>query len=266
MKFLYKLFGGNVDDAIEIFKNIPWSKIQSLTSQDQELIDIYKKLFILQNEHKSSLDDKQISLVKLYLKTIIKKLPKDIVDKLSRELSEKTDIRSDKEESKPIVPELKSIDLVISKQCIENIDCKKIFNEIPWKLLPTLKKDDPIIKETLEKLNNLKQNYIELFDQNSQQLINLYIKILSKKIDLPIISIKENQTIDKKIDQQYCKPTYINGNEYYCIGTNIESDNDTLRCVYNSNKIVKKDINNIDLDPYCQNNISYKSRFQQASI
>jgi len=269
MNFIYKLFGGVNSDPIQIFNSIQWSKINSLGSDDSELLDIYKKLNILQNYHKSSLNDKQISLIKLYLKTIVKKLPKDVVEQVSREISEQKDSIKKEEvvvepmTDRPILPELKSVEMVISKKCNENIDCKKIYNEIDWKLVPALKKEDSKTKETLDKLQYLKTNFIDSFDQNSQQLIHLYIKILSKKLDIPV-SITES--IHKKVGKKYCKPFYLNGNEYHCIGTNIESENDSSRCVYNSNKIVNKDFNNIDLDPFCQNNREYRSKFLQASI
>ena len=262
MNFIYKLFGKGIDDPIEIFKNIPWSKINSFRSDDTELSDIYKKLYILQNEHTSSLDTKQISLVKLYFKNITKKLPKDIIDKIQKELSDKNEINPSIE--KAIIPELKSIEPIISKECNENLDCKKIYNDIEWKLLSAFKKDNPKTKETLEKLKYLKDNFIDSFDTNSQQLINLYIKILSKKLDLT--TEPKKKFIETDMSNKYCKPFYLDRNDYNCIGTSILSDNDTEKCVLNPNKKIKRNINNIDLDSFCQNNPDYKSKFPQVSL
>jgi hypothetical protein len=273
MNYIYKLFGGDATDPLEIFKNIPWSKINSLTADSPELTDIFKKLYNLQTVHHLSLDQKQLSLVSLYLKTITKKLPKDMIDKLKAELAQQVlskpaEVAPSKPAEVAVLPELKSIEPLMSEVCNRNRECKNEFNGIDWKLLPTLKKEDPKTKETLDQLEHLKSNFLNSFDKNTQQLVNLYIKILRKRLDLTI----ETPQTQKKVStntialNKYCKPFYLDGNRFNCIGTSVGSDDDKLRCVFNPNKVVNNNINNMDLDTHCENNPDYKSKYLQASI
>jgi hypothetical protein len=286
MNYLYKLlFGGESSDPYELYNSIPWGKINSLSMEDAELLDIYKKLYILHNKYKLSLKSNELSLLLLYFKKLSNKLPKDVIDKIQTEVAQeakpevaspakaavstptKAEVSTPTKAEVAIVPELKSIQPVMSDICNKDTQCKTEFNKIDWKLITTLKKEDPKTKETLDQLEHLKKNFISSFDSNTQQLIKLYIKILRKKLDLTTETKPEIiQTLLSGNINKYCKPFYLDGNSYSCIGTSILSDNDTEKCVYNPNKIVKRNINIIDLDPNCENNIQYKSPFPQAKI
>jgi hypothetical protein len=78
---------------------------------------------------------------------------------------------------------------------------------------------------------------------------------------MPVSDKKQIVAIDTSSSNKYCKPFYLDGNRYHCIRTSLESDNDMERCIYTPNKI-----SNIDLDPFCQNNTDYKSKFPQLLI
>ena len=277
MNFIYKLFGGGESD--DIYNSIPWKEINSISISDPRINEIYKKLVLLSTKYKSDLTPQQSPLVMLYKKSLAKKLSPEIVEKLTAEAAAPP--------AEPViearsVPEISSLNPILSPVCNLDRECKLEFNEIPWKLLPTLTGDDPKTKESLEHLEHLNLNYRDIFDTNTQQLILLYIKTLKKKLGTnQVKDIASSQTISHKTDiklektdiklekteNKYCKPFYLEGNRHFCVGTSLSYDNDTKRCVFNKDKKVNlTNIDNMDLDPHCENNQEYKSPYPEASI
>jgi hypothetical protein len=260
MNFIYKLFGGGESD--DIYNSIPWKEINSISSSDPKMNEIYKKLVLLSTKYKSDLTPQQSPLVMLYKKSLAKKLSPETVEKLTAE-AEKPIIE---EQS---VPETSSLHPIVSQVCDQDKECKLEFNEIPWKLLQTITGDDPRTKASLEHLENLDLHYLDKFDTKTQQLIRLYIKTLKKRLGEYRHSTPSTP-ISKKAEgtkNKYCKPFYLEGNRYFCVGTSVSSDNDTKRCVFNKDKIVDvTNIYNMDLDPHCENNHKYKSPYPEASI
>lgn len=296
MNFIYKLFGGGESD--DIYNSVPWKEINSISSSDPKIDEIYKKLVLLSTKYKSDLTPQQSPLVMLYKKSLAKKLNPEMVDKLTAEAEAAEPIikaadpiiKASKpllETSKPIeeVSQPKLLNPILSPVCNLDRECKLEFNEIPWKLLQTLTGDDPRTRESLEHLEHLNLNYRDKFDTNTQQLILLYIKTLKKKLGInyvkerdispspsPVLAKSDNklQKTDNKLQKtnnKYCKPFYLDGNRHFCVGTSVLSNNDTKRCVFNKDKRVDlTNIDNMDLDPYCENNQEYKSPYPEASI
>jgi hypothetical protein len=292
MNFIYKLFGGG-GESDDIYNSIPWKEINTISSSDPKMDEIYKKLVLLSTKYKSDLTPQQSPLVMLYKKSLAKKLSPEIVDKLTSEVLESAEplLEVSKplvETSKPIeeVSQPKLLNPILSPVCNQDTECKLEFNEIPWKLLQTLTGDDPRTRESLEHLEHLDLHYRDKFDTNTQQLILLYIKTLKKRLGeyrhstpSPLLTKSDNKlhTTDNKLhktdnklhttDNKYCRPFYLEGNRYFCVGTSLSSDNDTKRCVFNKDKRVDlTNVDNIDLDPHCENNQEYKSPYQEASI
>jgi len=306
MNFIYKLFGGG-GESDDIYNSIPWKEINIISSSDPKMDEIYKKLVLLSTKYKSDLTPQQSPLVMLYKKSLAKKLSPEIVEKLTAEVLESAEpllevskpieevsqskLESSKpieEVSQPILETSKPLLLnpILSPVCNLDRECKLEFNEIPWKLLQTLTGDDPRTRESLEHLEHLDLHYRDKFDTNTQQLILLYIKTLKKRLGeyrhstpSPLLTKTDNKldTTDNKLhktdnklhktDNKYCRPFYLEGNRYFCVGTSLSSDNDTKRCVFNKDKRVDlTNVDNIDLDPHCENNQEYKSPYQEASI
>jgi hypothetical protein len=306
MNFIYKLFGGG-GESDDIYNSIPWKEINTISSSDPKMDEIYKKLVLLSTKYKSDLTPQQSPLVMLYKKSLAKKLSPEIVEKLTSEVLESAEplLEVSKplvETSKPIeeVLQPKLLNPILSPVCNQDTECKLEFNEIPWKLLQTLTGDDPRTRESLEHLEHLDLHYRDKFDTNTQQLILLYIKTLKKRLGeyrhstpSPLLTKSDNKLdktdnkldktdnkldktdnkldkTDNKLDKtnnKYCRPFYLEGNRYFCVGTSFASDNDTKRCVFNKDKRVDvNNIDNMDLDPHCENNQEYKSPYQEASI
>ena len=278
MNFIYKLFGGG-GESDDIYNSIPWKEINIISSSDPKMDEIYKKLVLLSTKYKSDLTPQQSPLVMLYKKSLAKKLSPEIVDKLTSEVLESAEPLL--EVSKPLVETSKPIEEVLQPKLLNPIlspvcnldrECKLEFNEIPWKLLQTLTGDDPRTRESLEHLEHLDLHYRDKFDTNTQQLILLYIKTLKKRLGeyrhstpSPLLTKTDNKL--QKTNNKYCKPFYLDGNRHFCVGTSLSSDNDTKRCVFNKDKRVDlTNVDNMDLDPYCENNQEYKSPYQEASI
>ena len=72
MSFLFKLFGGGEGD--DIYNSIPWKEINSMSSDDPRINEIYKKLVLLSTQYKSDLSSEKGPLILFYKKMLSKKI------------------------------------------------------------------------------------------------------------------------------------------------------------------------------------------------